>query len=62
MYYKKYTPEIASKEINKLIQKVKKVNGTFISVWHNESLSEHGIWRGWKIVYEKMLKESLNKI
>ena len=40
---------------------VKEVKGTFISVWHNESLSDEGIWKGWKIVYEKMLKESLVK-
>ena len=61
-YYKKYTPEIAIKHIIDLMQKVKDVDGTFISVWHNESLSDEGIWKGWKIVYEKMLKESLNKI
>ena len=61
-YYKKYTPEIALKHILTLMQRVKDVDGTFISVWHNESLSDEGIWKGWKIVYEKMLKESLNKI
>jgi len=61
-YYKKSTPEIALKHIIALMQKVKDVDGTFISVWHNESLSDEGIWKGWKIVYEKMLKESLNKI
>ena len=60
-YYLKSTPEEAIKHINKLMQKVKEVNGTFISVWHNESLSDKGIWKGWKIVYEKMLKESFNK-
>ncbi|NQX96970.1 MAG: hypothetical protein HRT73_03700, partial [Flavobacteriales bacterium] len=60
-YYLKSTPEEAIKHINKLMQKVKEVNGTFISVWHNESLSDEGIWKGWKIVYEKMLKESFNK-
>jgi len=40
---------------------VKNVNGTFISVWHNESLSDRDIWKGWKLVYEKMLKESQTK-
>ena len=59
-YYKKSTPEEASAHISKLMDIVKSVNGTFISVWHNESLCEEGIWKGWKIVYEKMLKESLN--
>lgn len=61
-YYKKNTPEKALEQILALMQIVKEVNGTFISVWHNESLSDEGIWKGWKIVYEKMLKESQNKI
>ncbi len=60
-YYKKSTPEEASQHISELLKTVKSVNGTFISVWHNESLCDEGIWKGWKIVYEKMLKESLNK-
>lgn len=60
-YYKNFSPEEASIKIIELMQKIKEVNGTFISVWHNESLSEEGIWKGWKLVYEKMLKESLIK-
>ncbi|MBL4592813.1 MAG: polysaccharide deacetylase family protein [Flavobacteriales bacterium] len=60
-YYEHSTPEEAINYITELMTTVKEVNGTFISVWHNESLSDEGIWKGWKIVYEKMLKESLNK-
>ncbi|MCO6500164.1 MAG: polysaccharide deacetylase family protein [Vicingus serpentipes] len=60
MYYEKCTPEKTIQQITKLMQAVKEVNGTFISVWHNESFSEEGIWKGWKIVYEKMLKVALN--
>jgi len=60
MYYEKCSPEIAIQQINELIKTVKKVNGTFISVWHNESFSDEGIWKGWKSVYEKMLKVALN--
>ncbi|PJA07029.1 MAG: hypothetical protein COX70_08320 [Flavobacteriales bacterium CG_4_10_14_0_2_um_filter_32_8] len=59
-YYEKSSPEIATTQIKEFIQKVKDVNGTFISVWHNESLSDEGIWEGWKKVYEQMLNESLN--
>ena len=60
-YYTKSTPAEAINQIKTLMKKVKEVNGTFISVWHNESLCNEGIWEGWEIVYEKMLKESLNK-
>jgi len=61
MYYEKCVPETAIQQITELIETVKKVKGTFISVWHNESFSEEGIWKGWKIVYEKMLNTALNK-
>jgi hypothetical protein len=60
MYYEKVDAINASQQIEKIMQKVKAVNGTFISVWHNESLSEKGIWKGWKAVYEKMLNAGLN--
>ncbi len=42
------------KTIIQLIEEVKSVGGTFISIWHNESLSENLEWRGWAEVYEKM--------
>ncbi len=45
-------------EISKLIQEVKKVNGTFTSLWHNESLSNFGEWRNWRTVYEEMLNRT----
>lgn len=38
-----------------LVDKVKEVDGTFVSLWHNESLSDHGYWKGWKPLYQKML-------
>jgi hypothetical protein len=60
-YYENYSAEDTIQDILEIMQKVKKVNGTFISVWHNESLSDEGIWKGWKIVYEKMLKEAQTK-
>lgn len=42
-----------------LIQEVKKVNGTFVSLWHNESLSEMREWKGWREVFYKLLEEAL---
>ena len=57
-YYNKLTPEQALTKIKTLIQKVKTVKGTFVSVWHNESLSDKDIWKGWQNVYEEMLKEA----
>ena len=54
-YYQNYTEEEAVININKIVEIVKKVNGTFVSIWHNESLSYRGIWKGWRRVYEQML-------
>lgn len=54
--YMDLTPSEAIIEIKKLIDEVKKVNGTFSSLWHNESLSDEKRWKGWRKVYEEMLK------
>ena len=57
-YYIKSSSNEALSQIVELIKTVRKVNGTFISVWHNESLSDQGIWKDWRTVYEKMLIEA----
>lgn len=55
-YYKKISPEKSIEHTLKLIEEVKKVNGTFISLWHNESLSDEGLWKGWRKVYLETVK------
>lgn len=59
-YYMKIEAHHAINYIKPLIDEVKKVDGTFISLWHNDSLSNVSHWRGWKEVYENMVKEALN--
>lgn len=54
--YLKLNVDEAVNKIEEIIQKVKQVNGTFISLWHNESLSDHGHWKGWEPVYKRMLE------
>ena len=46
----------AQKLIAKLKSNVKEVNGSFISVWHNESLSNQQRWSGWREVFEHTFK------
>ncbi|MFB6258055.1 MAG: hypothetical protein ABEH38_05115, partial [Flavobacteriales bacterium] len=53
------SPEQALATIKRLIASVRDVGGTFISLWHNESLSEHHQWKGWSHVYEEMVKEAV---
>jgi hypothetical protein len=58
--YKQYDPSQANAIINDLLREVRAVNGTFISIWHNESLSDQNRWRGWKTVYEYLVKEAIS--
>jgi DNA-directed RNA polymerase subunit K/omega len=58
--YLKLNPTKAIALVEELMSSVKLVNGTFCSLWHNESLSESGKWKGWKAVYDEMLKNSLD--
>ena len=44
-------------EIQKLKNEVKNVGGEFSIIWHNESLSETGIWQGWRKVFENSLQD-----
>ena len=57
--YLNVSPEKAIEVIELLINEVKAVNGTFISLWHNESLSDMKRWKGWRRVYEEMIKLAL---
>ena len=43
-----------------LIQEVKNVNGTFILLWHNETLSGEKRWEGWITLYRKILDYATN--
>jgi hypothetical protein len=55
----KQDPMKAMATIKRLKDSVAKVNGTFISIWHNESVSEYGQWKGWREVFESI--EGLEK-
>jgi hypothetical protein len=52
-------PQTAWQMIEELMLEVKKVNGTFISLWHNESLKNSGQWLGWREVFEQILEKGL---
>ncbi|MFP4622057.1 MAG: polysaccharide deacetylase family protein, partial [Bacteroidales bacterium] len=54
--HKRYNISAAISVIEDLIEKIKHVNGTFITIWHNEALSDHGHWKGWETVYREMLR------
>ena len=53
-HYLRLNPEEALKEIENVMQEVKNVGGTFVSVWHNETVNDTGHWEGYREVFEKM--------
>jgi hypothetical protein len=55
--YLSLSPDQALDRITRLMDRVKAVGGTFTSLWHNESLSDTGVWQGWRQVFEGMVRE-----
>ena len=49
--YLQLSPEEALAQIKKIMLEIKNYGGTFISLWHNESLNDLGKWEGWKRVF-----------
>ncbi|MGA9269433.1 MAG: polysaccharide deacetylase family protein [Lutimonas sp.] len=55
--YLTFTPKKSYNTIMHLANEVRKVGGTMITVFHNESVSGIGQWRGWAKLYESLLRE-----
>lgn len=56
--YQKLPPEKVEEKITKLIEKVKKYNGSFVLLWHNSSFNSE-FWARYQGIYEKIV--SINK-
>jgi hypothetical protein len=54
--YKNLDPAASKEIILKLINETRKSGGLFVSVWHNTSLLDDQAWKGWREVFELMLK------
>lgn len=55
--YMKLSPDNGLKNILELLEQVKKVNGIFISIWHNHTVSETKIYKDWREVHNKMIEK-----
>lgn len=43
---------------NELIDQVKKVDGLFVTLWHNESFSNLFEWTGWRELFEEVMSKT----
>lgn len=59
--YMKIKAEQALPYISKIIDEVKNVNGTLITIWHDRTFSDTGIFKGWKNVFAETVKMACNK-
>jgi hypothetical protein len=57
--YLNLQPEEAWLLTSKLMDEVKKVNGTFAYLFHNESLHDLDQWQGWRGVFEQILEKGI---
>jgi hypothetical protein len=54
--YKKLDPEGSKEIILKLINETRNVGGLFVSIWHNTSLLDNVERKGWREVFEYLVK------
>jgi len=54
--YKKLDPLSSKEVILKLINETRKVGGLFVSIWHNTSLLDNEEWKGWREVFEFLVR------
>ncbi|HFS67023.1 MAG TPA: hypothetical protein ENK67_02305 [Flavobacteriia bacterium] len=54
--YLHYSNKKSFQTLLQLVDEVKKVNGTFITLNHNETFNEYGRFKGWQSIYEKLFK------
>lgn len=57
-HYNEYDTNEAAKAFKDIIDEVKAVNGTFISLWHNSSFHRINNMEGWDEVFIQMLKHA----
>lgn len=58
-FYMNTTQEQAFEIIDAMIKDVRSVDGLFISLWHNETVSDEGLWKNWRVVYEHLVKNAV---
>ncbi len=55
-FYMKLNPNEALEKCIEIINEIKKVNGTCITLWHNETIANWRLWKNWENVYKEVVK------
>ena len=55
-YYLKSSPEESLSLIKNIINSVRGVNGTFISIWHNDNLEDTQLDKNWRWCHKEMIQ------
>ncbi|HTL10744.1 MAG TPA: hypothetical protein VL307_20870 [Chitinophagaceae bacterium] len=58
-YEQKLTPQQAYEELMHYYNTIKKLNGLFVIIWHNQFLGTDKTFAGWRETYELFMKESI---
>lgn len=56
-YEQHFSAQQASDELQHYYEIIKKVNGFFSTIWHNNFLGTDPLYKGWKEMYEEFLKK-----
>ncbi len=49
------SPSEAIRKTDQLAAEIRQTGGLFSVIWHNESLSDQGCWKGWRTLFEYMI-------
>lgn len=58
--YMQVNPKKAKEIVKPIIEEIKKHNGDFVLIWHNESFSENDRWKGWRSLFEYIIDITKN--
>ena len=47
----------SQKQFLNLVDEVKNVNGTFISIWHNHTVSDTKEYKEWRNIHDQMIQK-----
>ncbi len=53
----KMNPEEAGQAMSAYIDTVKAYKGTFLCIWHNQTVNDRFFWKGWKKIFEQLIEE-----